>query len=147
MSVCFYHLPNTTRMGWKELSYKCELIPVTTAIRAKFSVSKNSAPRAPITLGITLGFVFHIRDIFNARSWYFNILSATLSLTQKSKSIAATIMNVFRVLLSMSPISRPLASITRSVLIPKDLRVLIFLSSPLLCVHTSVWQVPIHTCY
>ena len=63
----------------------CMLSPflVITPIKAKYSVSKDSTPRAPVTIGITQVFVFQFQYIFNAKLWYFDIFSAFLSLTLK----------------------------------------------------------------
>ena len=57
----------------------------------QYSVIKDCSES---TIGITLVFVFYIRDISIARSWYFHILLASLSLTWKSLSMVTSMMNV-----------------------------------------------------
>ena len=125
----------------------CMLSPflVISPVRAKYSMSKDSAP---ITIGFTLVFRFHVQDIYNARSWYFNIFSASLALKRKLPDIATPVMNVSWFFLSVSTIPWHISSITQSVLLLKSHKIFIrgSPSPPLLCVHTSVWQVQNHIC-
>ena len=127
------------------------LFLVITPFRVKYSVSKDSALRAPITKGITLILIFHIRDISNARFWYFDSSSASLFLTQKSIGIGTSIMNVSWFFLLISTILAFLASISRSALMLKSYKISITLSalcsyqclavSKLYSLHSFQWTI------
>ena len=79
-------------------------------------------------MGITVVFVFYIRDISDARSCYFDVFSASLSLTRKFPRTAISMMNVsWSVIVHINEhISERLASITRLVLMLKFYKTFVF---------------------
>ena len=67
----------------------CMLSPfpvIITPIGARYFVIKDFSPKVPVitTVGITLVFVFHIRDISNARSGYFDIFWLSVLVLESS---------------------------------------------------------------
>ena len=119
-------------------------------------ISKSSSPftnplvsvlRAPITIDITVSFMFHSFSSSLARSWYLSVFLLSFSFTLWSARMAkSTIQQVLFFLLTITRSGR-LAKIRWSICISRSQRILyvsftgiLFLSLPLLYYYYSIFS-------